>query len=296
MAVGFPDFFEGPYGAVAPEVREVFLANVREALPLLSRGANTWSEALFALGPIMFAAPFAVWRIWRGAAVERGVYIILLLALVVYVAGALYQIRLMPYGELIVVWLWAAVLVAVIRAVPRMGPRPWNGAAGALAIVAVLIGHIAIAALLHKPGARGDGAVCDWQAAAESIRDLAPQGAILSYIYPGPELAWRTGLGVVAAPYHRNEAGILDAHRAFLAPPDAARELIDDRGVGLIVLCLVEQGRGGHDWYIDAGGSNSLYGRLASGDPPGWTTPIGEDDPDFDGFMVFWIDRAAGLP
>jgi len=300
MVVGFPAFFDGPYGAVAPEVREVFLANVREAQPLLSRGASTWSEAIFALGPVAFAVPFAAWRIWRGAAVERGTYIILLLALVVYIAGALYQIRLMPYGELILVWLWAAVLVAVVRAVPRMGSRPWNGAAGALAIFTVLIGHVVVAASLRMAepdqGARDDEAACDWQAAAGTIRELAPEGTILSYIYPGPELAWRTGLGVVAAPYHRNEAGIVDADGAFLAPPEEARAVIDDRRVGLIVLCLVERGRGGHDWYVDAGGPGSLYGRLASGQPPAWATRIGEDNPGFAGFMVFSVDRNIDLP
>ena len=294
MGIGFPQFFDGPYGSVAPEVREVFLANVREALPLLSRGAGTWSDAVFALGPIVFAVPFALWRIGRGVPQERSGYVILLLALAVYVGGAAYQIRLMPYGELVLVWLWAAVIAALVSAMPRLGPRPWGSAVCAGAVIVVLTGHIVLAAVMADPeqrrAARGDETVCDWQAVASYIRRAAPSGAILTYIYPGPELAWRTGLGVVAAPYHRNEAGILDADRAFLAPPDAARGVINDRGVGVIVMCLVERGRGGHDWYLRNGGPESLYGQLAAGQPPPWATRRGAGESDLDGFMVYWLD------
>jgi hypothetical protein len=69
--------------------------------------------------------------------------------------------------------------------------------------------------------------------------------------------------------------------------------MIADRGVGLIVICLVQPGRGGHDWYLRAGGPDSLYGRLAGDHPPGWARRIGEDAPGLDGFMLFSVDRTA---
>jgi len=299
MAFGFPSFFDGPYGAVAPEVQAVFLANVREAEPLLARGAGTWPDAIFALGAIVFAAPFAAWRMVRGAAGERDTYLILLLALIVYLAGALFQIRLMPYGELVLVWLWAALVVALVRAIPHLGPRPWGSLVAAVAIVVVLLGHVVVAALIDRAGSQETaqdgqgGEACDWVALARYLEFGEAHGPVLSYIYPGPELAWRTGLGVVAAPYHRDEAGILDADRAFRATPEAARLLLEDRGVGLVVLCLVEQGRGGHDWYMTAGGPQSFYGRLAAGAPPAWAWRIGEDEPGLQGFAVFRIDPSV---
>ncbi len=290
----FPEFFDGPYGAVAPEVRDVFLANVSEAQPLLDRGPESVSEALFALGSIMFAVPFAVWRIRRGATGERGAYTILLLALAVYLAGALYQVRLIPYGELVLVWLWAAVVVALIRALPTMGPRPWNSLVCAGAIIVVLVGHIVLAAIFAQPEQRvaklDDDESCDWQAVAEHLRQAAPTGTILTYIYSGPELAWRTGLGVMAAPYHRNEAGILDADRIFLAPPDDARRIMEERDVAYIVMCLVEPGRGGHDWYVRTGGPESFYGQLSDGNLPVWISREGENLPEIGRFRLFRIN------
>jgi hypothetical protein len=301
MAAGFPEFFHGPYGAVASEVREVFLANVVEAEPLLARGAGTWSEAVFALGPIVFAIPYALWRTLRGRSGESDAYLILLLALAVYIAGALVQIRLMPYGELAMVWLWAAVVVAAIRTVPGWAPRPWGSALAAGVLIVVVAGHLVAASLLMSPQQRqagqADEARCDWPAVARYLKNEGFEGSILSYIYPGPELAWRTDLGVVAAPYHRNEAGILDAHRAFLATPDEALPIIEARRIGLIVLCDVERGRGGHDWYVTAGGPDSLYGRLAADRPPSWARQVGRELPELSGFQVFTVDPvAAGMP
>ena len=294
LVIFFPEFFNGPYGAVAPEVRDVFLANVSEAQPLFDRGPESISEALFALGPIMFAVPFAIWRIRRGTAGERSAYTILLLALAVYIAGALYQVRLIPYGELVLVWLWAAVVAALIHALPNMGPRPWNSLVCAGAIIVVLVCHIVLAATFAQPEQRvaklDDDEDCDWQAVAEYLRQSAPTGVVLTYIYTGPELAWRTGLGVMAAPYHRNEAGILDADRIFLAPPEDARLIMEERDVSFVVMCLVEPGRGGHDWYVRTGGSDSFYGQLSNGNLPVWVGRVGENLPEIDKFKLFRIN------
>jgi hypothetical protein len=235
----------------------------------------------------------------RGAPGERDSYLILLLALIVYVAGALFQIRLMPYGELVLVWLWTALVVALVRAIPRLGPRPWGSLVAAIAIVVVLLGHVVVAALIDRDEAllttqdREAGEACDLVMLARYLETADAHGPVLSYIFPGPELAWRTGLGVVAAPYHRDEAGILDADRAFRATPEAARQLLEDRGVDLVVLCLLEPGRGGHDWYMTTGGPQSFYSRLAAGVPPAWAWRIGKDEPDLQGFEVFRIDPSA---
>jgi len=297
MAVAFPSFFEGPYGSVAPEVQAVFLVNVREAEPLLARGPNSWRDAVFALGPIVFAAPFAAWRVLRGTPGERDAYLILLLALAAYVAGTFHQIRLLPYGELVMVWLWAAVVVAIVRFIPRLGRRPWSVLVAAAAIAAVLLGHVVAAAVIGIQGQRrtaeAASETCDWPGLARYLASASIQGTVLTYIFPGPELAWRTGLGVIAAPYHRDEAGILDVDRAFRGSAEAARAIVEDRDVGVIVLCLVEQGRGGHDWYANAGGPGSFYDRLAGGDPPDWLRRIGQGEPELKGFLVYQVEPSA---
>ncbi len=59
---------------------------------------------------------------------------------------------------------------------------------------------------------------------------------MLTSIYPDPEIAWRTGYAVIAAPNHRMEHGIVDAHRAFLAEPSITKDMLATRNVGLVIL------------------------------------------------------------
>ncbi|MEM7123153.1 MAG: hypothetical protein AAF563_17870, partial [Pseudomonadota bacterium] len=293
MGFSFPAFFEGPYGQVAPEVREVFLANVREAEPLLTADPRTWADAMFTLGPVIFVLPFVLYRLCRGDTVERGTYVILGLALTFYIVGALYQVRVLPYAEIVLVLIWTVVLVAFARFVGRLATLPGRVLIGAAGFVALLLSHI-VAAIVMIPAdvkANADAGVeeCDWRSAGRFLRDADIDGTVLTYIYPGPEIALRTGYGVVAAPYHRMEHGIVDAHRAFLAEPLMAKDMLAARDVGLVILCTAQEGKGGHDWYVREGGTESLYGRLAAGDPPSWAVRLGTDDSRLDGFLVYRV-------
>ncbi len=293
MGFSFPAFFEGPYGQVVPEVREVFLANVREAEPLLTANPKTWAEAMFTLGPVVFALPYVLYRLCRGETTERGNYVILGLALTFYILGALYQVRVLPYAQTILVLIWAVVIVAFARFVGRLGTPPGRVLIGGIGFVILLLGHIVAASVMMPADAEADAdasvEACDWRAAGAFLRDADIDGTVLTYIYPGPEIAWRTGYGVVAAPYHRMEHGIVDAHRAFLAEPLLAKDMLAARDVGLVILCRAQEGKGGHDWYVREGGPQSLYGRLAAGDPPSWAARLGADDPRLDGFVVYGV-------
>jgi hypothetical protein len=68
------------------------------------------------------------------------------------------------------------------------------------------------------------------------LRGLPPE-RIMAPIDLGSHLLLETPHAVVAAPYHRNEAGVLDAFRFFNRPAEEAREIARDRGLGLVVIC-----------------------------------------------------------
>ena len=53
----------------------------------------------------------------------------------------------------------------------------------------------------------------------------------------GAHLLLETPHAVVAAPYHRNEAGVIDTFRFFNEPIAVARDIADARGLGLVVVC-----------------------------------------------------------
>ena len=81
---------------------------------------------------------------------------------------------------------------------------------------------------------------------------------------------------MVATPYHRNGAGILDVHAALTAgAPEAARQIMGARGIDLVLLCPqpVEEmfftPRPG-----EAARGQTLYARLLTGRPPPWLRPV----------------------
>ena len=90
------------------------------------------------------------------------------------------------------------------------------------------------------------------------------------------ELLYRTPYSVIATPYHRNGAGIIDAHAALTAgEPEAARQILEARGIDLVLLCpqpveemffSLRPGR--------AARGRTLYARLLTGRTPGWLHPV----------------------
>jgi hypothetical protein len=76
---------------------------------------------------------------------------------------------------------------------------------------------------------------------------------------------------VIAAVYHRNNAGNLAMYRFFLSPPDTAREQAKAEGVTYVAICpdnLREDG-------LQKLRRGSLAERLQSDSPPpAWLEPI----------------------
>jgi asparagine N-glycosylation enzyme membrane subunit Stt3 len=290
----FPQFFAGPYGEIDPANQAVFLQSVREAEPMLARGATTWAEASFALGGLLFALPFAVAMANRPTDARRLGWLVLLVAMALYLAATLYQMRVLAYVETALVIPWAGAVVAAARQIMTRLARPWRAPGAALAVIAMLASPAVAGGLLVDPAGRAASAAlvdrCDWPSLhAWLARSEAPRGPVATYVFPGPWLAWASGRGVVSAPYHRNAAGILDVDRLFRAGPDQAIAIARERNLGLIVLCPQSPGRGGHAWYLDAAAPGGLYARLAQGRAPAWLVRLDADAPDLADFLVFGV-------
>jgi asparagine N-glycosylation enzyme membrane subunit Stt3 len=292
MGLLFPGFFAGPYGEVPQAVREVFLANVQEAEPLFDRGRTTLADAVFSVGPLLFAVPFALFAAGRRR-LESGAWLVLALAMVLFFAASLHQVRVLGYLQALMVIPWAGAAVAAAFWAWRRGRRPWRAPFTALILVGILVSHVVLGALLL--GSSGRAAIaswedrCDWSGLGEALTTINPplDGAIATMVFPGPELAWRSAMGVVSAPYHRNRQGILDVHALFLASPELAQTSALARDIGVIILCERAPGRGGHDWYLARSAPNGLYARLAAGDPPEWLVPVDLPEAVDDGFLVY---------
>jgi hypothetical protein len=71
---------------------------------------------------------------------------------------------------------------------------------------------------------------------------------------------------VLSAPYHRLSTGILAGHEIFSSPPDKAREVLARHRVMYVVICGPRAPAGLTEPQL----SQSLWGKLQAGDPPGW--------------------------
>jgi hypothetical protein len=94
---------------------------------------------------------------------------------------------------------------------------------------------------------------------------------LLTYIFDGPELLYRTHHSVVATPDHANAEGIADTLAFFAATePEAARAIAAKRRIELVLLCPAE--RESRQYLME--GETSLLARLIAGAPPDWLEPV----------------------
>jgi hypothetical protein len=140
----------------------------------------------------------------------------------------------------------------------------------------LLVGFIGLGAVLSDPAKTATVRTsCGLQKAYELLGRQDGLGArprtVLAHFNYGPELLYRTPHAVVASPYHRNVAGLLDSDRIFGAHDDTlARRLIDERGIELVLLCP----NGPALAQASSRGQSTFVGRLDKGRVPSWLRPV----------------------
>lgn len=294
MALGFPGFFVGPFGNLTPEVGALLMADVSELRPLWPTDWLATARLLFFLGPVVVALP---WALWHGR--RRDAYLLLALGMAIYLPFALQHMRVAPFVEALMVVPWAAAVIAVLA--PLRGPATrWPRAATHIAAAFVLVGwHVVASALVaapHRDALPVLNDPCPWDALAAALEARRPahlRPIILSHVYPGSELLWRTGYDVVSAPYHDDRDGIVDTLTVLAARNDAdALAVIDRRGVGVIALCRVMPYADAGAWAPISAAPDTLYRRLLTGTPPAWLAPVILPVAIADTFVVY--ERASG--
>lgn len=255
-----PVCLAGPYGGLDPRMRTLFFARINEAHPIWefvklapSETVGGYVYAAFALLMCCFAPP--------GRA-RRAVVLFAATALVV----ATIQFRAVPFALLFALPGLAAALVTLMekRSVILLAVMILlcSGAAFILA-GAMVEGQDRVAARARAFKAQED---CGYAPSLAVLRDLPP-GRVAAFVDQGPGILAYSGDSVIAGPYHRDAAGILDSYAIFTGP--GPRAILKHRGIDYLMTC-----RAAPDWgfYRARGG---LVAQLAKGDVPGWLMPAG---------------------
>ena len=269
FAVAEPRCLLGPYAMVDPAVWPLWLAHVREMQPLVTVFAD---NPLTGLGLSAFPAAgvVAVVMLATRDALRRDFgFVTVSAALLLAVAMTFVAVKGYPYA----IWL-AMPLVAVMTlrlfAILRLtSPVPRFGAGLLLTPTVLSAGAISIAQAAGLGGTdaadRADRQICFRNASYAALAKL-PAGLVVADIDHGPFVLALTPHPVLAAPYHRLSAGIIDTHRMFASPPDEARRVAVRVGARDLALCGQRAPSGLSDGDRDA----SLWGRLQAGDVPDW--------------------------
>lgn len=266
----------GRLEGASPELQQLWLSRVREALPVYKHTSETIVRAvtLPAIGFVGYA--LMLWRhrhdrerltFWAAAASPAALAAILLL----------WQLRAGPAAQLLAVpgatalgWM----LIGWARARSSMLVRVF-GTVIAFFIVSGLAVQMASRLFAQEKAGGSAKAV----AAANSrcptlpaLRPVAlqPKGTILTHVDLGPRLITVTPHNAIAGPYHRNEEDILAVMRAFRGTADQALQTIEGRKVDYVLICpgLSET------TVYRADAPKGFYMQLIKGQVPGWLEPV----------------------
>ncbi len=285
-----PACLQGPFAALGPLLRLVWLDNVVEGLPVWH--LDLAALAQWTIPPLAGLAASTL--LWRQAAGEerwhRARYALLL-------AGAIVLGVVVLRSMAVAMALAVPPLAWLVSQVIRYRPDGSTASAKVLAVAGQVLVLIAIlmpalpaqmlAGAFAAPAAEApvQTSTADRQLVAARLRQL-PQGTVLSTLDDGPWILLGTPHSVVATGHHRGAAAMHDLMVALFVDPPVARTILARHGVDYVVLPLqsaeLRQYRAIHP--------DGLAGALAAGRIPPWLVPL--DLPRGSGMIAFAVRPA----
>lgn len=238
VAALYPDFFRGPWPHLDPVI-VTWHREIGELQPLLP---DSWSHLLAFLNQFaaaLIALPVVIHRLRHG---DMGMRLAMLMAMLGFgLFGTLSLIQMRWSGELQAVMLlpWTLTTQRIMKsnfALDFGGRRvPIRSFVLALALL-LQIGPVAsmpVAPRANAPAAPQ----CDWTAASRALAGIHPQqGTVMTEIWTGPEILWRTGFSVVGAPYEISPA-LADTRTFESGDASEARRVLDRRHIAYVLSC-----------------------------------------------------------
>ncbi len=290
----YPKFFGGPEVDVDPRLGPVFFDLINELKPLVPGDARSFGRFLTFLGPALVTVPYLVFLLLRArTAAMRDGWLFIAACTAVFLPLAITMLRFAPFTEVLLAVVLAALLGRLLVWSEQVTLMPLRVVLRSGLMVGLLVGFVGLGSVFSGPAkAAPVRSTCGFHQVFALLSDPQGLGArpriILAHFNHGPELLYRTPHAVVASPYHRNVAGLLDSEQIFGAEDDAlSRRLIDRRGVDLILLC--DNGPALVQAAMRQG--STFAGRLSEGRVPAWLRRIDAPAEPTGGYRLFEVVR-----
>tara|TARA_R110001592_G_scaffold182192_1_gene425298 strand:- start:4475 stop:6247 length:1773 start_codon:yes stop_codon:yes gene_type:complete len=264
----------GAFNTMDPIVREYWLVNVLEGLPIWYQNGKTMVTLLGGSIIVGLGSLIYIVRV-RCGQIDRGKLFILayaflwavLLSLFVQRATAVAAAFALPFMA------WAVQQAfAHARAIERPVSRILASAA---VVFLIMPGPLAIALFNKITGDDGKAELNSGTATCKDNASLArlnalPRSRIVAPFDFGPRILLLTPHSVLATSHHRNDKAMADQIRIFISVPDVAREILEARDIRYIVAC---DGEAELDFYAKKH-PEGLWAKLAKGQNPDWLQPV----------------------
>jgi len=269
-----PQCIGGAFNTMDPLVREYWLVNVLEGMPIWYQKGTTMVTLLGGSVLVGLISLLYILRI-RPSGIDRGRLFVLayaflwalLLSLFVQRAAAVAAAFALPF----MAW---AVHQAFVRA--RALKRPLSRIFATAAVVfLVMPGPLAVALFNavsdgEEPVAKTPEALaCDSNDSLARLNSL-PRSNILAPFDFGPRILLLTPHSVLATSHHRNDRAMADQIRIFTSAPTVARDLLEAHNIRFIVTCDDETELALYAKKQPEG----LWSQLAEGRKPEWLQPV----------------------
>lgn len=285
LLLAFPECAGGGYGAVTPEMKTLWMAQISESRSLLTLWGDDTGLA-FALAGAAFSGVIAaaIYLRMRWRQPESWIVPAFLAAacciLVWQVRGATFATAFaIPFGT------WAIISA-------RNAWQARRGPAGLLAFAVVAALSTAavwgtLGAQVRQRMAGGAAGIAAYEKAVGSSEDCfrsaamaplkaIPTGRMINEFTLGAAVLLQTSHSVQAAPYHRNGEGVMSMISIMRTTPDAAWTLATWSGADYLLTCPALPEGGFYRKHPAAGVTSdaTLAAQLAAGKPPGWLEPV----------------------
>lgn len=271
----FAGCIASPYAQLDPLVTSFWVDKVVESMSLATMLQLTPQKVLGFYGFPLMTMGFSAAALIRSNPPGRFRWIVGIMALAALIGLSFWEMRAAAAASMVAAPVFAASLVILW---PSLAPGR------SLVLLALAVSPASFAALglsarplidlVFKPQmtiAERNASTCQTVSDVASMTRL-PRGRVMAPIDLGPMILVDTDHAVFAAPYHRNNDGIVAMLELMLAPVPAARQILSDRRVDYVVTCSAAPEQDLVNLAPDG-----LAARLGRGETPDFLEPLDLD-------------------
>lgn len=245
MVALYPDFFLGPWPHLDP-VLKTWHRSISELQPLLPTDAYRATQFLAQFTASLLAIPLMLHRLRHGTPGEQLAMLVSFCGLCLFGGLALAQMRWSGELQAATLLPWTLTTQHIMRSEVALHMGRLRLPLRSFALTAALLLQVVPGFLANAPTVPFSGVdppyvkaheTCDWTNAIRAIAPMGPKGGILlTELWYGPEILWRTDFRVIGAPYEMPSA-ITDTRRFESGDESIAHEIIARRHVALVLVC-----------------------------------------------------------